>query len=146
MYKKMIAVISVLVLVAGCNSGKYGSSVSRALERDFVDNIGDRIHFGYDSSSLSADARSTLKRQAIWLKTHPEARATVQGHCDVRGTREYNLGLGERRANAARQYLESQGVSSDRLETTSYGKERPADLGTDSAAHSKNRRSVTVLQ
>lgn len=146
MYKKLIAVFSALVLLAACGGGRYGSSVSRALERDFVDNIGDRVHFGYDSSSLSSDARSTLKRQARWLKSHPEVKATIQGHCDVRGTREYNLGLGERRAHAARQYLESQGVHSDRLETISYGKERPADLGTDSASHAKNRRSVTVLQ
>lgn len=146
MYKKLVAVISVLVFVAGCGGSKYGSSVSRALERDFVDNIGDRVHFAYDSSALSSDSRSTLRRQAIWLKTHPEVKATIQGHCDVRGTREYNLGLGERRANAVKQYLESQGVSSDNLETISYGKERPADLGTDSASHAKNRRSVTVLQ
>lgn len=147
MYRNIMVAFAAIVMLAGCGGGRgYSSSVSPALERDFVNNVGDRVHYSYDSNGLSKEAKATLKRQAEWLRAHPNVRASIQGHCDVRGTREYNLGLGERRAHAARKYLESQGVSPEKLETISYGKERPADLGTDAEAHAKNRRAVTVLQ
>lgn len=147
MYKNIVAAFAVIVLLSGCGGGRgYSSSVSPELERDFVKNVGDRVFYAYDSNGLTKESKATLKRQAQWLRAHPTVRASIQGHCDVRGTREYNLGLGERRAHAARKYLESLGVSPDKLETISYGKERPADLGTDAEAHAKNRRAVTVLQ
>lgn len=147
MYKNLMAAFAVIVLLSGCSGGRnYSSAISPALERDFVNNIGDRVYYSFDSSSLTSESKAILKRQAQWLRAHPTVRASIQGHCDIRGTREYNLALGERRAHAARKYLESQGISPDRLETISYGKERPADVGTDEEAHSKNRRSVTVLQ
>jgi peptidoglycan-associated lipoprotein len=147
MYKNIMAAFAVVVLLSGCGGGKgFSSSVSPALERDFVNNVGDRVFYAFDSNGLTNESKATLKRQAEWLRAHPNIRASVQGHCDVRGTREYNLGLGERRSHAARKYLETEGVSPDRLETISYGKERPADLGADDAAHAKNRRAVTALQ
>jgi len=147
MYKNILAIVATIILVSGCAGGRnYSSSISPALERDFINNIGDRVFFEYDNNGLSKASKETLKKQAEWLRAHPNVRASIQGHCDVRGTREYNLGLGERRANAARKYLQSQGLDEGRLETISYGKERPADLGTDASAHAKNRRAVTVLQ
>lgn len=108
--------------------------------------VADRVFFGYDSSELSAEARTTLERQAEWLKTRPTLHATIEGHCDERGTREYNLALGERRAAAAKNYLISLGVAESQLSTISYGKERPAVEGSDEAAWAQNRRAVTVVQ
>lgn len=111
---------------------------------DFRVNVGDRVFFAYDKFDLSADARRTLERQATWLKQYASVRLTVEGHADERGTREYNLALGERRANAAKDYLVALGVPAARLTTVSYGKERPAVLGSNEAAWSQNRRSVSV--
>ncbi|GFZ88231.1 peptidoglycan-associated lipoprotein [Elstera cyanobacteriorum] len=111
---------------------------------DFRVNVGDRVFFAYDKFDLSADARRTLERQAAWLKQYASVRLTVEGHADERGTREYNLALGERRANAAKDYLVALGVPAARLTTVSYGKERPAVLGSNEAAWSQNRRSVSV--
>lgn len=148
MYRNIVSAFAMMFLLSGCVDGfrGYSSFVSPSVERDFVNHIGDRVYFGYDTNALSEEAKTSLRKQAAWLKAHPNIRASVQGHCDIRGTREYNLGLGERRAHAARMYLESLGVNPDRLETVSYGKERPADLGVDSESHAKNRRAVTVLQ
>jgi len=115
-------------------------------KEDFVANVGDRVFFAYDKSDLSADARRTLDRQAAWLKQWSNQRLTVEGHCDERGTREYNLALGERRANAAKDYLVASGVSASRLSTISYGKERPVVLGANEAAFAQNRRGVSVPQ
>jgi peptidoglycan-associated lipoprotein len=94
---------------------------------------------------LSAEARAALDTQAAWLKSHDDVNVIVQGYCDERGTREYNLALGERRANAVKQYLVSQGVEESRISTISYGKERPAVLGSNEAAWAQNRRAVTVI-
>ena len=113
---------------------------------DFLDKSGsDRVLFATDAYDLDSEARSTLDRQAAWLAQYPQVRITVEGHCDERGTREYNLALGDRRANSAKNYLASRGVSADRITTISYGKERPAVDGTDEAAWAQNRRAVTVL-
>ena len=107
--------------------------------------IGDTVLFGYDSSQLSADAMATLDAQAALLNAKPSFRVKIEGHADERGTREYNLALGERRASATRDYLVAKGVDGSRIRIVSYGKERPAVVGSNEDAWAKNRRSVTVL-
>lgn len=114
-------------------------------EQDFVVNVGDRVFFGFDSSNLDSEAQETLRRQAAWLERYPSTTITVEGHCDERGTRAYNLALGARRANAVKQYLTSLGVNSGRIKTISYGKERPVALCSNESCWSQNRRGVTVI-
>ncbi|MEX6723193.1 peptidoglycan-associated lipoprotein Pal [Parapedomonas caeni] len=115
--------------------------------QDMINTVGsDRVFFAYDSYVLDADARATLDKEAAWLKQYPALKVAIEGHCDERGTREYNLALGDRRANAVRSYLIAQGVDGGRISTISYGKERPEVLGSDEESWSKNRRGVTVLQ
>ena len=113
--------------------------------QDFVVNVGDRLYFGYDSYSLSSEARQTLENQAQWLNQNASKSFTIEGHADERGTREYNLALGERRANAMKNYLVALGVDPRRVTVISYGKERPSSPGANPAAWSQNRRGVTVL-
>ncbi|MDA0664933.1 MAG: peptidoglycan-associated lipoprotein Pal [Proteobacteria bacterium] len=113
-------------------------------QEDLVVNVGDRIFFGFDKSDISSDAAATLKKQAAWMQSNQNVTVIVEGHCDERGTREYNLALGERRANAMREQLISLGVSTARIETISYGKERPAVAGSTESAWSQNRRGVMV--
>lgn len=108
--------------------------------------VGNTVNFDYDKYDLRADAQAVLRGQAAWLNQNPNRTLTVEGHCDERGTREYNLGLGERRANAVKQYLQSQGVNAARLRTISYGKERPTCVASDESCYSKNRRGVSVVQ
>ncbi len=112
---------------------------------DFRVSVGDRVFFGYDRFDLSAEARSVLERQAAWLRQYPNVRVLVAGNCDERGTREYNLALGARRAAAARDYLVSLGVAQDRIETVSYGKERPLDARANEEAWSVNRNAHTNI-
>jgi peptidoglycan-associated lipoprotein len=107
--------------------------------------VQDRIFFGYDSNSLSAEAKKVLDVQVLWLKNDTAVNVTLEGHCDDRGTREYNIALGERRANMVKNYLVSQGIEASRLTTISYGKERPAFFGNDEKVYMKNRRAVTIL-
>ena len=109
-------------------------------QQDLVVNVGDRVFFGYDQYNLTPEAQRTLELQAEWLKRYPSTTITVAGHCDERGTREYNLALGERRAQAVERYLQVQGVSSSQLETISYGEENPVDTRTTEAAYALNRR------
>ena len=117
-----------------------------AMQADLVAKAGsDVVYFGTDEYSLDAASKATLAAQAKWLITHPTIRGSIEGHADERGTREYNMALGERRANAARDYLVSQGVPSGRLLVTSWGKEKPVATGSDEAAWAQNRRSVTVV-
>ena len=106
---------------------------------------GDRIFFDFDRSDITAEARATLERQAAFAQKHADLTFTIEGHCDERGTREYNLALGERRATADRNALTALGVSASRLKTISYGKERPAVVGHNDAAWSQNRRAVLVI-
>lgn len=120
-------------------------SVVPGSQEDLVLNVGDRIFFGFDQYNLMADAQETLQRQAAWLNAHPATQIAVEGHCDERGTREYNLGLGDRRANAVKEYLVSLGVDAGRIETISYGKERPVALGHSESAWSQNRRAVSTV-
>jgi peptidoglycan-associated lipoprotein len=125
-------------------SGMTTTAVTPGSAAEFVQNVGDRVFFGYDSYELTTDAQATLERQATWLKTYPAVTIVVEGHCDERGTREYNLALGERRAAAVANYLVALGVDPNRIQTISYGKERPAVDGHDETAWSQNRRGVTV--
>jgi len=123
------------------------SSASAALSpAEELTKIGDRVFFDYDSSALSDDAKATLSAQAAFLSANPAVKITVEGHCDERGTREYNLALGDRRATAARDYLVAQGVDAARIRTISYGKERPSFIGSNPYAYSKNRRAVSVIR
>jgi peptidoglycan-associated lipoprotein len=103
------------------------------------------VFFALDSYGLDPDSRFTLDKQAVWLNKYPRVMITIEGHCDERGTREYNLALGERRANAVKNYLVAQGVAANRISVISYGKERPAVEGSTDAAWAQNRRAVTVL-
>jgi len=116
-------------------------------QEDFLQTVGqygDRIFFDTDKFNVDAEDQSTLQRQAQWLAQYPNTRVTVEGHADERGTREYNLALGERRANSAKNYLASLGVDSGRVQTVSYGKERAQALGSDEQSWAQNRRAVTV--
>ena len=122
-----------------------GSECESKMARDFMENAEDRVFFAFDSSAISLDAAEVLDTQVKWLKDHEEVKVVVQGYCDERGTREYNLALGERRANAVKQYLVSKGIAADRISVISYGKERPAVLGSNEAAWAQNRRAVTVV-
>jgi len=107
--------------------------------------ISDTVLFGFDQYDLSGEARATLDRQAAWLRQNPQRAITIEGHCDERGTREYNLALGERRANAVKNYLVTVGIPANRIRTLSYGKERPAAIGSSEQSWAQNRRGVTVV-
>ena len=115
-------------------------------QEDLVVNVGDRVFFDFDKFDLKPPARTTLDKQAAWLKRFPQVRLSIEGHCDERGTREYNLALGERRSNAVKNYLVNQGIAASRLATISYGKERPQVAGANESAWSQNRRGVSVVQ
>lgn len=112
---------------------------------DFEVNVGDRVYFDLDQYNLSLDAQEVLQRQAAWLSAYPGVKILVAGNCDERGTREYNLALGERRASVVKDYLVSLGVDPARVETVSYGKERPLALGSDDAAWAQNRNGFTQI-
>ena len=121
------------------------SNVIPGSAEDFRVNVGDTVHFGYNEYNIEDADKAVLGRQAQWLSKYPSVRVTVEGHCDERGTREYNLALGARRANAVKEYLVSQGVSTGRVETVSYGKERPICTDSGEACWSRNRRGVTTV-
>jgi len=151
----MIALVAMLA-IAGCASKKTPNSAADlglngagaatpGSAQDFTVNIGDRIFFDTDSSSIRADAQTTLARQAQWLKQYKQYAIVVEGHADERGTRQYNLALGARRAAATRDFLVAKGVSAQRLKTISYGKERPVAVCDDISCWSQNRRAVTTL-
>ena len=147
---KFAAVILGMLAVAGCakqadQSGALASAATPGSQQDFVVNVGDRVFFETDSSELTDQARATLDKQAQWLNNYNRYAFTVEGHADERGTREYNIALGARRAETVRQYLVSRSVSAQRMRTISYGKERPVALCNDISCWSQNRRAVTVL-
>jgi peptidoglycan-associated lipoprotein len=130
---------------SGTTSTELGGAAAPGTVQDFEVNVGDRVFFGYDSSVIDEKGRETLQRQATWLQQFPDVSVTIEGHTDSRGTREYNLALGERRATAARNYLEALGVSGTRMTATTYGEERPDDPADGDEAYAKNRRAVTVV-
>ena len=150
----MIALAAVLA-VAGCASRNQvpnnaaelglGGANTPGSAQDFTVNVGDRIFFDTDSSAIRADAQATLARQAQWLNQYPNYSITIEGHADERGTGEYNLALGARRAAATRDFLASRGVSAARIKTITYGKERPVAVCDDISCWSQNRRAQTVL-
>ena len=149
--KKLLSLFCAIIALSGCSSLSEsslfgGSECESKMARDFMENAEDRVFFAFDSSAISPDSAEILDTQVKWLKKHEEVKVVVQGYCDERGTREYNLALGERRANAVKQYLISQGIAADRISTISYGKERPAVLGNNEAAWAQNRRAVTVVK
>ncbi|MEL3890342.1 peptidoglycan-associated lipoprotein Pal [Ferrovibrio sp. MS7] len=113
--------------------------------QDFQVNVGDRVFFDYDKFDVKPAGKATLDKQAAWLKRYGQWKVVIEGHADERGTREYNLALGERRANSVKAYLVNQGIPANRVTTISYGKERPVALGSNEAAWAQNRRGVTVL-
>ena len=121
------------------------SSVLPGSAEDFRVNVGDTVHFAFDQYNVEESDKAVLGRQAAWLAKYPAVRVTVEGHCDERGTREYNLALGARRANAVKEYLVSQGVSTARVETVSYGKERPICTESNEACWAQNRRGTTTI-
>jgi peptidoglycan-associated lipoprotein len=154
MFKKIVSISALTLALAACESTgeheglaeeSYEGQIVPGSNEDFAQNAGDRIFFATNSSFLTGESKATISKQAEWLKTYNTAAVTVEGHCDERGTSEYNLALGERRANADRGELTRSGISSDRMSTVSYGKERPAAEGHDEAAWSQNRRAVTVV-
>jgi peptidoglycan-associated lipoprotein len=166
---KFMSLLAAIALLGACEtvsegSGKTGGSgvanakpiesytaplgktmtVKPGSQQDLVVNVGDRVFFGYDEFSLNSDARATLNKQAAWMRANPSVTVRIEGHCDERGTREYNLALGERRANSIADYLSANGISSNRLVTLSWGKEKPVANGSNKAAWRQNRRGVTV--
>ena len=148
---KAFAAVAVMLAMAACSSQQEqataaSTTVTPGSVADFRQNVGDRVFFDTDQSTIREDGRQTLARQAEWLKKYGQYKITVEGHCDERGTREYNFALGERRANAARQYLIAQGIPAARINTVSFGKENPDPPGSDEAAWARNRRAVTELQ
>jgi len=160
---RILSAFAAVLLLAACESapsdtgmaaggGGAGSSSSSAnqgprpgSQEDLVVNVGDRVFFDFDQFSVRQDQRAVLDRQAAWLKKYPEVTVTVEGHADERGTREYNIALGNRRATAAKNYLVALGINPNRVQTISYGKERPAVAGSNDQAWSQNRRAVTVV-
>jgi peptidoglycan-associated lipoprotein len=145
---KFAAVILAGLMIAGCAKQQVDQTSSAATpgsQQDFVVNVGDRVFFETDSSELTEQARATLDKQAQWLSNYNRYAFTIEGHADERGTREYNIALGARRAQTVREYLTSRGIAAARMRTISYGKERPVAVCDDISCWSQNRRAVTVL-
>jgi peptidoglycan-associated lipoprotein len=155
-----IAAVSFALLVAGCTTPKpveapsspstpsapaQTSSIVPGSAEDLRVNVGDTVHFAFDQYNIEDNDRATLQRQATWLQKYPSVRVTIEGDCDERGTREYNLALGARRANAVKEYLVSLGVSAARVDTISYGKEHPICAESTEDCWAQNRRGVTTI-
>jgi len=158
MVYRLIAVAGALLMLAACSSapeqpvgapepgGPAGASrFGPGSQQDLAATAGDRIFFAFDSAEISAESQQILHRQADWLRRYGNVTVTIEGHCDERGTREYNLALGERRAQAAKNVLVALGIPTSRIATISYGKERPAVPGSTEEAYAQNRRAVTTV-
>ena len=148
--KNILLVVFTTLVLSACSTAKKSGNIDgdvytgKETVKFLASGVPDRIFFATNKSSLTTAARETLRKQATYLRKNKSLNVTIEGHADERGTREYNLALGERRANAAKDYLMTYGISSDRISVLSYGKERPVDSGSSPLAWSKNRRSVTV--
>ncbi|WP_428391386.1 peptidoglycan-associated lipoprotein Pal [Lichenicoccus sp.] len=157
---KLIAALGLVGLLAACSGQNANTGAASGMgataaptgaaapgsEADLVANVGDRVYYALNRSTLSSDADATLDRQAAWLQRYPQAMVQIAGNCDDRGTEEYNIALGERRANAARDYLVAKGVSPSRITTISYGKDRPTALGDNDQAWAQNRNAITSVK
>jgi peptidoglycan-associated lipoprotein len=147
---RFAALVMGALAIAGCakqqvDPAGFAGAAAPGSQQDFIVNVGDRVFFDTDSSELSPQARETLDKQAQWLNQYGRYAFTIEGHADERGTREYNIALGARRAQTVRDYLISRGISAQRMHTISYGKERPVAVCNDISCWSQNRRAVTVL-
>ena len=164
MWTKIIGVLCGLLLLTACSSapetapggppggaggpGAGGIGSRNALpgsQQDLEASAGDRVFFAFDRSDITPESQQILERQADWLRRYPNVTVTIEGHCDERGTREYNIALGERRAQAVKNVLVALGVPASRISTISYGKERPAVVGSSEEAYAQNRRAVTTV-
>src|SRR5580692_11670724 len=167
MWTKIIGVLGGLLLLAACSSapetapsgppggaggpgigGPGGVGSRNALpgsQQDLEASAGDRVFFAFDRSDITPEAQEILARQADWLRRYPNVTVTIEGHCDERGTREYNLALGERRAQAVKNVLVASGIPAARIQTISYGKERPIVVGSDEAGYAQNRVGITMV-
>lgn len=153
---KLLSTMAALALLAACEStpdqtgaasgAGAGAGPRPGSQEDLVANVGDRVFFDFDRYDIRADQRTTLERQAAWLGQHGSVQVQIAGHADERGTREYNLALGQRRADSARDFLVARGVSSARISTISYGKDRPIALGSNEEAWAQNRVAITSVR
>ena len=159
MRMKVIGLVGVILLLAACSStppapppappagpgGPPAGSVIPGSQQDLAQNAGDRVFFEFDRSDMTPEAQQILQRQASWLQHYPNVSVTIEGHCDERGTREYNLALGERRAAAVKNVLVAAGIPASRISTISYGKERPIVVGSNEEAWAQNRVAITTV-
>ena len=162
MLKKLILLVAAGFFLASCaatntdqggdvdaassaSSSSSEGSINAGTQEDLIVNVGDRVFFEFDSSELTVDAQATLDAQAAWLLQYSDTDITIEGHADERGTREYNLALGDKRAFAVYSYLAQAGVDTNRMDYVSWGKERPEVIGSDETAYSQNRRGVTIV-
>ncbi len=155
--RRFLVMVAAVVLLTACETqtagtggargagGAYGDASSMSPQQELVAKVGDRVFFDFNKYGIRADSQKTLKAQAGWLQRNSSLSITIEGHCDERGTREYNLALGEQRANAVKDYLVALGVSASRITTISYGEERPVALGHNDSAWTQNRRGVTKV-
>ena len=155
MNTRIIGALAAVALLAACankdDQAAAGSGITSAgptpgSQEDLVANVGDRIFYGFNIATVTTESRATLDRQADWLAKYPTVNVQVAGNCDERGTTEYNLALGQRRANAAASYLRAKGVAAARMSTISYGKDRPTALGSDEQAWAQNRNAITSVR
>jgi peptidoglycan-associated lipoprotein len=154
---RVIGTIAAVLLLAACSStppaapggpGAHpmsGPGYAPGSQQDLAATAGDRVFFAYDQSTISSEGQQILQRQADWLKRYPQVSVTIEGHCDERGTREYNLALGERRAAAVKSVLVASGIPSARIQTISYGKERPIVVGSSEEGYAQNRVGITMV-
>jgi peptidoglycan-associated lipoprotein len=153
---RILGTVAVVALLAACSnnpppptstgSGATTSGPVPGSEEDLVANVGDRVFFAFNASNLAPDAQATLDKQSGWLGKYPQVNVQVAGNCDDRGTEEYNLALGQRRANSSRDYLVAKGVAGSRISTISYGKDRPTAMGDNEQAWAQNRNTITSVR
>ena len=156
MNTKILGALAAVALLAACSSNQAASTGTGAQtamsgpvpgsEEDLVRNVGDRVFYDFNMANLKPDARATLDKQAAWLAKYPQNNVQIAGNCDERGTEEYNIALGQRRANADRDYLVAKSIAASRITTISYGKDRPTALGSNEQAWAQNRNAITSVR